>query len=140
MRAWRNEARARRVAPMRIMGSEATNRERDMNSKGVIGGHCALTAALTVQSASATAGLQITEVYFGLSGDDGTPDWFEITNYGDATGDTGTLYYDDESADPTVNGQLDSILLAPGASAVFLIEAGTGDIDTFASIWGSGID
>lgn len=83
----------------------------------------------------AQADFQITELFFGLSGDDGTEDWIEITNFGDAAGDTGTLFYDDESADITAAGNLDSFILSPGETAVFLLDDNTAAIDEFNTIW-----
>ena len=83
----------------------------------------------------ANADIQITEIYAGLSGEDGTADWFEVTNFGSSVFDTAGLYYDDESADPTLNGVLDSFQLQTGESAVFLIGGDQADIDEFNSIW-----
>lgn len=83
----------------------------------------------------ADASFEITEIYAGVTGEDGSEDWFEITNLGTMPGDTGTLFYDDESADPTVNAALTSFVLAPGESAVFLIDSGQSDIDAFNAIW-----
>ncbi len=108
-----------------------------------------ITAALAlglvgVFAAGATAAvdLQITEIYMGLSGPDGTADWFELTNYGDTTADTGAYLYDDSSADFSEALALESIALAPGASAVFLLaeadDAATAK-DEFEAIWGAGI-
>jgi len=43
---------------------------------------CAIGAAgLLAGAAQATVDLQVTEVYEGVSGDDLTEDWVEITNY-----------------------------------------------------------
>jgi hypothetical protein len=92
----------------------------------------------SAQLASAAADFRITELYTGLSGPDGTADWFEITNFGSTSGDTGLLWYDDESADPTVNDQLPSFILNPGDSAVFVLGL-AGDVATWESIWGTGI-
>ncbi len=99
----------------------------------------ALAAAAPLSVAAATPLFRVTEAYTGISGDDGTPDWFEVTNFGTTTGDTGTLIYDDESADIADAGALSSILLAPGESAVFLIEGLAFDVGSFETIWGSGI-
>ena len=87
----------------------------------------------------ADADFQITELYFGLSGADGTNDWIEVTNFGTMAGDTATLFYDDESADIASAGNLDSFILNPGESAVFLIDDENSAIDEFNSIW-SGVD
>ncbi|MEZ6242753.1 MAG: hypothetical protein R3B57_06885 [Phycisphaerales bacterium] len=87
--------------------------------------------------AVASADLQITEAFVGLDGEDGTADWFEVTWTGVGTFDTGTLWYDDDSADFGSAVQLSSIILNSGDSAVFLI-GGAGEIATFASVWGAG--
>lgn len=81
----------------------------------------ALALSLGISNAFA-ANWAITEAYIGgLPGADGTADWIEVTNIGSVAADTGTLYYDDESADFAAAGQLDSFTLNPGESAVFLI-------------------
>lgn len=95
----------------------------------------AVTAILIAPCNLLLADFAITEAYIGLSGSDGTEDWFEVTNFGNSVADTGTLFYDDSSADPTEGGALDSFLLAPGESAVFLISSGPAEIDEFNSIW-----
>lgn len=97
--------------------------------------------ALLVAAGTASANLQVTEAYTGLSGPDGTEDWFEITWTGAGTFDTGTLAYDDSSADFASGGILDSFILNTGESAVFLIETtDSADITEFNSIWGGGIN
>ncbi len=98
-------------------------------------------AALALSTAPlfAASDLQITEIYAGITGEDGTEDWFELTNVGDVAIDTGGLYYDDESADPTIGGELSSIVLQPGESAVFLIDANDDDVLDFEAVWGMGI-
>ncbi len=95
--------------------------------------------ALTASSAFAAADFQITEIYTGVTGEDGTPDWIEVTNLGTMDGDTGVLIYDDESLDPNAGATLSSTILSPGESAVFIV---TGDVDAnsiseFTAIWGS---
>jgi len=100
---------------------------------------------VAVVAGSAAGQLQITEVYTGISGEDGTVDWFEVTNTSGDTVDTGSFFYDDESADIGDAGQLDSILLGAGETAVFLIsddnepdndaDFGTA-IEEFEAIWG----
>ena len=86
------------------------------------------------QNCFADALFVITEAYQGVSGEDGTEDWFEVTNLGTMVGDTAVLWYDDSSADPTIAGNLDSFLLNPGESAVFVIGDDT-DVSEFNSIW-----
>lgn len=94
-----------------------------------------------VSSVDAAAVFEITEAYIGTSGEDGTLDWFELTNLGDMAGSTGGLYYDDASADPTKDYALSSFNLNPGESAVFLIEASSPtDISDFEAVWGTGIN
>lgn len=81
----------------------------------------------------------VTEVYSGVTGPDGTDDWFELTNVGDMSGDTSTLYYDDIAPDPTRADQLSALTLSPGESAVFLISGNFGvDAIQFRDVWGPG--
>ena len=87
--------------------------------------------AITATTAQANPLWRVTEIYAGISGEDGTNDWFELTNVGSMPGDTGTLFYDDESADILEAGQLDSFILAPGESAKTL--------EKIQGIWGSTI-
>lgn len=93
----------------------------------------------------ASADLMVTEAFVGLSGEDGTVDWIELTNMGMAPLNTGDFKYDDDSADPLDAGTLDSFVLAPGESAVFLISDDDGPsndddftsaLGEFAAIWG----
>ena len=96
-----------------------------------------------VSTANAAAIFEITEAYIGVSGPDGTEDWFELTNVGDMSGSTGGLYYDDSSADPTEDSPLSAFTLAPGESAIFLIDVApvdeTDKVNDFEAIWGTGI-
>ncbi len=64
--------------------------------------------------------VRVTECWIGLSGPDGTADWFEITNFGDTVVDTGDIFYDDSNPMLSEGGFLESIALGPGESAVFL--------------------
>lgn len=107
-----------------------------------------LVAALaaTAGNALAAPAFQITEVYSGLSGEDGTVDWIEVTNTGASTGDTSTLLYDDTGPNVADAGTLDSFMLAPGESAIFLLDDEPSDdatystaIEEFTAIWGAGI-
>jgi hypothetical protein len=104
--------------------------------------------ALLAGTAMAAPVWEITEVFTGLSGEDGTEDWIEVTNSGTSSGDTGNLWYDDESFDITKAGKLDSFVLAPGESAIFLVSDDDGPSDDvtytsaiteFGAIWGAGI-
>ena len=81
------------------------------------------------------ANVQITEAFVGLSGEDGTQDWFELTNLGNTTIDTNMFWYDDDSATVADGGQLDSIMLGAGQSMVFLIsdDNSASDDVTYAS-------
>lgn len=95
-------------------------------------------AVFAAAACIASADLYVSEIYSGLNGPDGTPDWFEVTWTGAGTLDTGTLWYDDDSFDPTSAANLTSIVLNSGQSAVFLVSGSVGDIATFESIWNSG--
>ena len=98
-------------------------------------------------ASTASANLQITEVYSGVSGEDGTADWIEVTNFGAVSIDTGDFYYDDISANVPEGGQLDSFVLAPGETAIFLISLNLTEelvddvtyanvVEEFLGIWG----
>jgi len=100
------------------------------------------TIALIAAAGSAFAGIEITETWAGLSGEDGTADWIEVTYYGAGTFDTGTIWYDDESLDINDGGQLDSFVLANGESAIFMQDTEASDdatytdsIEEFMAIW-----
>jgi len=84
----------------------------------------------------AHGGFLITEVYTGVSGADGTPDWFELTNFGNMPASTLGLFYDDDSRDPTNNYALPDFTVAPGESVIVLIETGASSIPLFYSFWG----
>lgn len=103
--------------------------------------NCALSILLLCCASSRGAALfVVTEVYVGVTGDDGTDDWFELTNFGDQPGDTGTLFFEDNSRDSTRADQLSSLILSPGESAVFLI---TGNFEVeavdFWTVWGGSV-
>ncbi len=95
----------------------------------------AMAVCLSV-SAFADADFRITEAYTGVSGDDGTPDWFELTNFGDMAGSTNGFYYDDSSADPTNDFALPNFSVKPGESIIVLIEGEAADVPAFYSFWG----
>ncbi|MEM1072543.1 MAG: VPLPA-CTERM sorting domain-containing protein [Planctomycetota bacterium] len=98
----------------------------------------AIIAALFAAAGSVSAQFNVTEAYIGISGEDGTNDWFEITNIGTSVLDTSTLLYDDDTPTPSSAGQLDSFLLNAGESAVFLIgDFDTDDLADFTAVWGS---
>ncbi|GJM24068.1 MAG: hypothetical protein DHS20C16_04830 [Phycisphaerae bacterium] len=95
-------------------------------------------------SAMAAIDLQITETWTGLSGEDGTQDWIEVTNFGDTIADTGNYWYDDSSPTIGSGGNLDSFSLGQGESAVFLFDSLPVDdvtfttaVEEFEAIWGS---
>lgn len=85
-----------------------------------------MVSAVAMLVATSTAALEaaplfrITEAYNGISGPDGSEDWIEVTNFG-STGDTSTIFYDDESLDITAGGDLPSFILGKGESAIFLV-------------------
>lgn len=100
--------------------------------------------ALSALAQAGTFNIAITEGFVGLSGEDGTEDWFEITNTGTTDIDTSMFFYDDESASVLDGGRLDSLILGAGQSAVFLISDDNGPsndvdfstaIEEFRSIW-----
>ncbi|MEO0587495.1 MAG: PEP-CTERM sorting domain-containing protein [Planctomycetota bacterium] len=83
--------------------------------------HSLSIAAVSLFAGAAFAqDFQITEAFTGLSGEDGTVDWFEITNFG-PSGSTSGIVYDDENPSLGNGGALDAITLATGESAIFLI-------------------
>jgi hypothetical protein len=106
-------------------------------------GIMAVAAGLAMApSAMAAIDLQITETWTGLSGEDGTADWIEVTNFGDTVADTGNYWYDDNGPTIGSGGNLDSFLLGQGESAVFLLDTAPADInyttavEEFEAIWG----
>ncbi len=86
-------------------------------------------------AAAGIADVRITEAFVGLSGEDGTEDWFEITNLGAAAIDTSMFWYDDDSASVADGGQLGSFSLAAGESMIFIIsdDNGANNDDTYGS-------
>ncbi len=92
-------------------------------------------AAVALAGTTASAELAITELYTGLSGPHGTADWIEITNTGASTVDTGAFFYDDSNPNSGDWGQLDSIMLAAGESAIFLQSNDAADIAEFNALW-----
>ena len=104
-----------------------------------------LVMLFAVSFANAGAVLKITEMYTGLEGEDGTADWFEVTNFGDAAWDLSDapLYYLDNSdytesltKDKLALLLLDGDIIAAGESVVFLVD---NEIGTFETVWGTGI-
>ncbi len=87
--------------------------------------------------------LQVTEIWVGQDGADLTADWFEILNQGTqpwvAAADP-TLYYDDDSADPTTADPIQGLTqIAPGARAIVVIGAAV-DATTFSTVWSPDTD
>ncbi|MEM9064074.1 MAG: lamin tail domain-containing protein [Planctomycetota bacterium] len=100
--------------------------------------------AIAIAAGSASAQLSITEVYTGLSGEDGTVDWIEVTNTGLTQIDTGNFFFDDSNPSLGSGGQLDSFILNAGESAIFLLDGDAADdvtfndsITEFLAIWGN---
>jgi hypothetical protein len=95
------------------------------------------TAALSVP-ANAAIDLRITEVWAGSDGSDITPDWVEITNFGDTAWNFGSsaLTINDSGGgtgtDAVVQG-IDDIL--PSEVAIVLMEGSTSDVQEFYDIW-----
>ncbi len=93
--------------------------------------------------APAVPDIQITEIWPGQSGSDVTADWFEIKNMGSVAYDAatdGSLYYDDESADPSTADLIEGIsALAPGDTAIVVVGTAS-DATEFSAVWGSVID
>ncbi|MEM9253481.1 MAG: PEP-CTERM sorting domain-containing protein [Planctomycetota bacterium] len=101
----------------------------------------ATLAAIVGGSAFAAAELAVTETYIGVSGDDITEDWFELTNVGDMAFDLTLtpLWYDDESADTSVADPISGITsIAAGESVVIVLGTAT-DATDFASAWTPGL-
>jgi MYXO-CTERM domain-containing protein len=104
-------------------------------------------ALLAVASVAQAQSFEVTEIYPGISGEDGTVDWFEITNTGGGVLDTGSLFWDDDGPNSADGATLDSIQLDSGESAVFLIADNLADVvddDNFSdvivefeAVWGS---
>jgi hypothetical protein len=89
-------------------------------------------------------GLTITEIFSGQIGDDLTADWFEIKNTGTDPWIAGVdpdLFYDDDSADPTVASLIEGLTeLQPGATAIVLVTDNPMDVMTFTDVWSPVID
>jgi hypothetical protein len=106
-----------------------------------------LTLALTAVLCAATQGaanaafdLQITEIWAGQDGPDLTPDWSEVTNYGDMpwTLADGFLFVEDDSGNsgatsPVIISGLTAI--QPGESAIILHEGDALDAADFEFFW-----
>ncbi len=102
-----------------------------------------LVYSLVVAMASTAAAqdLQVTEIWMGNQpGANLSEDWFEIVNVGQTpwvAGVDGTLYYDDESADPAAADPIAGISdIQPGETVLVLVtDAGTDAVDAFVDLW-----
>ncbi len=106
---------------------------------------CGVVASVAV-AATASADLEISEVFIGLAGPDGTEDWVELTNTGISTLNfaAGDLFYDDESASIIDGGALPAFTLDPGESVVVIPGLDPADVagalSEFDAVWGPGIN
>lgn len=113
--------------------------------KSFLGDRIAPTAAFAalVFASSALAGggdLVVTEFFAGIPGPDPTADWFELTWFGDGVYDTASLWYEDDSADPTNAAQISGLSgIASGESIVVVIGNGGSDIAEFISFFSSNL-
>jgi len=100
-----------------------------------------LAAAMLPITAMGAADLKITEIYEGVSGDDITEDWLEITNFGNMPfelGVDGDLFFDDGSADPTEDEMVTGISsIGVGESVVVVLGNAQTDADDFVNAWGA---
>lgn len=107
-------------------------------------------AAVIAAAGTAHASFEVTEFYAGVTGEDGTNDWFEIYNPGPGAVDTGTLFWDDDSPNASDGATLDSFTLQPGEIAIFLVADSLSDfgddsaenaaadvIEQFRNVWGN---
>ena len=80
--------------------------------------------------------LRITEV-MSSSGTGGTPDWFELSNVGDAAVDITGWKMDDNSFSSNLAVSLNGVTnIASGESVVFIEDATTNNVAAFKSFWG----
>lgn len=85
--------------------------------------------------------VRITEV-MSNSGDGGTADWFELTNYGNIAADITGWKVDDSSYDITKSLALNGVTTIPAGKSVIFIESAAPetDIPAFKTFWGSSLD
>lgn len=97
--------------------------------------------ALSFASASqAGYGLVITEFFAGVPGADPTQDWFELTWYGPGVFDTSSIWYEDDSANPTLAARINGLSgIASGESVVVVIGNGAADVTEFATFFASNL-
>jgi hypothetical protein len=104
-------------------------------------------AGMAANASAGLADLEVTEIWAGgLDGSEATSDWFELTNFGTTTltGLDGTLFYDDDSADPTKDDAMVGIdSIAPGESVIYLVSweddwtTDVAAIAAFVAQWGA---
>lgn len=93
-------------------------------------------AAAALLATPASAQLRITEV-MSSSGVGGTPDWFEVTNYGSSPVTMSGFRMDDNSFSFANSVELFGVSeIASGDSAVFIESAAGAGIPTFRTFWG----
>lgn len=94
-----------------------------------------------IAAAGLSADLRITETYVGVTGEDGTPDWIEITNFGAAQTISG-LYFDDTGPNLGQAGLIPDFTIGAGESIIVLTETADADLAAeaanFEAIWNSG--
>ncbi|MEM1167326.1 MAG: lamin tail domain-containing protein [Planctomycetota bacterium] len=103
----------------------------------------AVGAAASFASAATLADIAITEVYTGTTGEDGTADWIEITNFGTGSVTLDGLIFDDVSASTTAGDVIPTVTIAQGESIILLIDIGSNatpqeiadEIADFQSVW-----
>jgi hypothetical protein len=96
-----------------------------------------LTAALalvSLTSANAQSLLRITEA---MSNSSGTPDWFEITNFGNSAKSLSGWKMDDNSFNISNSVNLAGVdSIGAGESVVFIEDSGGGNVLNFRNFWG----
>jgi predicted extracellular nuclease len=95
---------------------------------------CAALGAIAIV-ASASASIRITEV-MSSSGDGGTPDWFEVTNYGSSAVDITGWRMDDSSFSFGASVALQGITSIAAGQSVIFVEGNAAGVAGFTSFWG----
>jgi hypothetical protein len=95
---------------------------------------CAALGALAVAT-SASASIRITEA-MSSSGTGGTPDWFEVTNYGSSAVDITGWRMDDSSFTFANSVLLSGITSIAAGQSVIFVEGAATDVAGFTSFWG----
>lgn len=98
-----------------------------------------LAASASIMPAEAETILEITEIWAGSDGSDITPDWFELTNYGDMPwiAASGPVLTVNDSGGGTGTDAVVSDLadILPGESAIILMEGSAATRQSFFDIW-----